>query len=268
MDSQSTNLPLNCRASEEMRALKTPGIYWKNGRTAKAVIATSVGGLIVAAIIVAGSSSSSASGLELALRIDRPVAERAIGAMAGRASGQQKQALSDLAVTLDEYKTAVQSTMTCIKDGLRDVPLPDGYGGKPGLTMTGPTVSPDKFSVSYSYEIDTSKMTLPDHLNNDGASVVSDLEAGCQESSQRVVESAYQIGRLADVGYVRTVTAQFERCAKGMGLSSLGATKEEVYSNLAQAAGKGERLVNCFSQTPAVASGLYVADQTMAAVDG
>lgn len=249
--------------------MKTPGTYWKRGRTAKAVIMTSVGGLIAAAIIAAGSSSSSASGLELALRIDRPVAERAIAAMAGRASGQQKRALSDLAVTLEEYKTAVKSTMTCMKDGLRDVPLPDGYAGIPGLTMTGPTVSPDEFLVSYSYEIDTSKMTLPDQLNNDDASAVNDLEAGCQESSQRVVERAYQIGRLADVEYVRPVTAQFERCAKGMGLSSLGATKEEALSNLAQAAGEdGEGLVNCFSQTPAVASGLYVADQAMAAVDG
>jgi hypothetical protein len=210
-------------------------------------------------VLVLKDDSADASGVEEALSIERGVARERIEELAIEARPEQAEALTDRRVDLSEYRAAVAASIQCLQSGLGNIESPAGVPeSKPQVTTHGPEVSDDGFQVTYSYTLDTSAMNIsaPDPSSFDP---ISDLERACQERFQWGVETAYQIGRLADQEYVASVAESFEACAKSAGLPTLGSDEHEVVETIKASSGNSD-VLECLDRTPSVASALASAD--------
>lgn len=185
------------------------------------------------------------------IAVSPAVADERVSALAADAPDAQRAALADGEVTLPEYEAAVRSTVSCFESGFAEI-VDSPSGPRALLTMDPIVVSPDSFEVTYSYGVTTTATpTQPEHA------AVAALEERCHRDMQQNVKDVYQTRLLADPAYVSRVATEFTACARDAGVSSLGASAEELVAALQQIDPDTQSaLRTCFDRTPSVGVGI------------
>ncbi len=212
---------------------------------------STIAGVMLGLLVVTLSGSAEANGLEKIIGLEPEVARQQVAALISESADEQSWAVSDGLVTLDEYQRAVKGTLTCLDEKSLDLRMEAGVSFVP----TGPTISPDRFAVSYSYLlegglIDQAKFT--------------EIEKACQDRHQRQVETIYQTQLRADEGFLREQVLGFDSCLQAEGLKPLGsATVEAVVGQLRSYHDLPEsriKMIQCFSRFPSINEGLVAAE--------
>lgn len=198
-------------------------------------------------VVSGGSQPAGASGIALAVAVDPADAAAEVGDLASAATPEQSEWLADGKVTSTEYERAVEQTVACIQE--RSEPLLEESGAK--MSLHGPTFSPDRYAVTYSY-LSTGGMV--------DSRAMQDVEADCQETYQRQTEQAYQVTQRADSEFVAGVAGTFDKCLQAEGLPTLGArsasTIDEALVSMAARPELRTGLNTCLRNHPSINDGL------------
>jgi hypothetical protein len=208
---------------------------------------------VAVAVLVAVGGPAVGDRLVGPVGVDRPAADRAVAGLAAGTTASQRAALSDGQATLAEYRAAVDRTVACLSGRLAAEARRRFPDGSVTVTVGRPRLSPDAFALTYDYgfrfadgfDVAAQPASLAD--------VPARIDGACQDEHLVDVQAAYQVGRLADPAYVRSVDAGFRSCLSDAGLTvRAGDDAHEALAGLASGAGLPPAAVACVGRFPAV----------------
>jgi hypothetical protein len=167
------------------------------------------------------------------------------------ANAQQREALGDDGVvTVDEYRTAVDDTLTCI-DG-RLVAAARRYGVELDVTPDDVGLTPDGFMYDYklSFDLGDGAAKLPP----DALQQLDSIELDCQRTNLTAVAQAFQVMKRTDAAYLERVRDGVDACVTKRGYDGPvdGVATSDLIAALGSRDSASEAAFRCFDGVPSL----------------
>lgn len=222
-----------------------------NRRTISFLAGAVAAGAAVAALVMVGGPASS-DRLVTPLAVDADRAGAAVAHLAQATTASQRPALADGSVDLPEYRAAVDRTVRCLSGRLQAEAERRFPGGAVTVTVGRPRLSADGFALTYDYSFRFADGLDPARAAS-AADVPGQVDAACQAEHLAEVQAAYQLDRLADPAFVRSVDTGFRSCLEEAGYTvAQGDDAHEALAAVASDRGVPDAAVACVERFPAV----------------